>query len=155
MRKSIIGKIIILFIVMFLLLLTPAIVQNVTSIQQTQLYRELLDNIIYTNQLNTDVVENIEQVVWNIVAGKENFEDSGIWSIVSGIRMRMLEIRNNTDSPENRGIMDMSMNALTSLENYLGQLYLQIQERAPVAENEILLEDIRICIAGIDDLLRD
>jgi len=155
MRKSIIGKIIILFVMMFLLLLTPAIVQNVTSIRQTQLYREMLDNIIYTNQLNTDVVENIEPVVWNIVAGKENFENSGVWALVSGIKSRMTEIRNNTDSLENRGIMEMSIRALSILENYLVRLDTQIKERHPVAENEILLEEIRVCIAGIDDLLRE
>jgi len=155
MRKSIIGKIIILFVLMFLLLLTPAVVQNVTSIRQTQLYREMLDNIIYTNQLNTDVVENIEPVVWNIVAGKENFEDSGIWNLISGIRIRMVGIRNNTESPENRGVMEMSIRALSTLENFLRRLNTQIQERYPVAENELLLEDIRVCIAGIDDLLRE
>jgi len=155
MRKSIIGKIIILFIVMFLLLLTPAIVQNVTSIQQTQLYREMLDNIILTNQLNTDVVENIEPVVWNIVAGKANFDNSGIWNLVSGIRSRMIGIQNNTDSLENRGIMEMSIRALLVLENYLVRLSTQIQERYPVAENEILLEEIRVCIANIDDSLRE
>ena len=155
MRKSIIGKIIILFIVMFLLLLTPAIVQNVTSIRQTQLYREMLDNIIYTNQLNMDVVENIEPLVWNIVAGKESFESSEIWYLISDIRSRMTEIRNNTDSPENRGVMEMSMRALFILNNFLTRLNTQIQERYPVAENEILLEDIRVCIAGIDDLLRE
>jgi len=155
MRKSIIGKIIILFIIMFLLLLTPAIVQNVTSLQQTQLYRRVLDNIISTNQLNTDVVENIEPLVWNIVAGKESFESSDIWNLVSGIRLRMRVIRNNTESLENRGVMEMSIRALLILENYLRRLDTQILERYPVAENEILLEDIRVCIAGIDDLLRE
>ena len=63
MRNSIIGKIIILFVLMFVLLLIPAIVQNVTSYQQTQLYGEMLDNIIYANRLNLDVVENIEPMV--------------------------------------------------------------------------------------------
>ena len=129
MRKSIIGKIIILFFLMFLLLLTPTIVQNITAIRQTQLYREMLDNIIYTNQLNTDVVENIEPVVWNIVAGKENFDNSGIWNLMLDIRSRMIWIRNNTDSLENRGIMEMSSRALSILENYLMRLNTQIHER--------------------------
>ena len=155
MRKSIIGKIIILFVMMFILLLTPAIIQNITAIRQTQQYRELLDNIIYANQLNWDVVEDIEPIVWNIVAGKESFESSGVWYLVSGIRIRMIEIRNSTESAENRGIMEMSIRVLSILENYLTRLDTQIQERYPVAENEVLLEEIRVCIAGIDDLLRE
>ena len=140
---------------MFMLLLTPAIVQNVTSYQQTQLYGEMLNNIIYADQLNLDVVENIEPMVWNIVAGKESFESSGVWHMISDIRSRMIEIRNNTDSIENRGIMEMSIRALHILANYLTRLNTQIRERAPVVENEALLEDIRVCIAGIDDLLRE
>ena len=140
---------------MFVLLLTPAIVQNVTAYQQTQLYGEILNNIIYANQLNVDVVDNIEPVLWNIVAGKESFESSGMWSMMADIRSRMLEIRNNTDSVENRGVMEMSIRALQILENYMLRLNLQIQERYPVVENEMLLEDIRVCIAGIDDLLRE
>ena len=155
MRKSIIGKIIILFVLMFVLLLTPAIIQNVTSYQQTQLYGEMLDNIIDANQLNLDVVENIEPMVWNIVAGKESFESSGVWYMISNIRSRMLEIRNSTDSIENRGIMEMSIRALQILADYLTRLNTQIRERYPVIENEMLLEDIRVCIAGIDDLLRE
>jgi len=155
MRKSIIGKIIILFIMMFVLLLTPVIVQSVTSYRQAQVYGELLNNIIYANQLNTDVVENIEPMVWNFVAGKERFEDSDIWNIMSDIRVRMVRIRNSTDSIENRGIMEMSMRALSILENFLIRLETQIDERHPVEENEMLLEEIRVCIAGIDDLLRE
>jgi len=67
----------------------------------------------------------------------------------------MIEIRNNTDSVENRGIMDISLRALGILEDYLIRLREQINERYPVVENEQLLEEIRICIAGISDLLSE
>ena len=154
-RKSIIGKIIILFSMMFVLLLVPVIVQNVSSFRQARLYGEMLDNIINANQLNLDVVENIEPLVWNIVAGKDTFESSGIWYQVGSIRSKMIEIRNNTDSSENRATMDMSIRVLSILNEFLIRLNTQIDERYPVEENEGLLEEIRVCIAGIDDLLRE
>ena len=155
MRRSIIGKIIILFLMMFVLLLTPVIIQNITSFRQARLYGEMLNNIINANQLNLDVANNIEPLVWNIVAGKDTFEDSEIWNQMSDIGTRMVEIRNNTDSIENRGIMDMSIRVLSILENYLMRLNTQIIERYLVLENEALLEEIRVCISGIDDLLRE
>jgi len=155
MRKSIIGKIIILFSMMFVLLLIPVIVQNVSSFQQARLYGEMLDNIINANRLNLDVVENIEPLVWNIVAGKDTFESSGIWNQVYNIRSRMIVIRNNTDSIENRATMDMARRILSILEDYLVRLNTQISERYPVEDNEALLEEISICVAGIDDLLRE
>ena len=154
-RDSIIGKIIILFILMFVLLLTPVIVQSYTSFQQAQRYGEIINNIIYANRLNQDVAEGIEPLVWNIVAGKLEFDDSGIMRLIFGVRDRMTDIRNHTDSIENRGIMDISLRALMILENYLIRLRTQIEERYPVAENEKLLEEIRVCVAGINDLLQE
>ena len=153
MKNSIIGKIIILFIMMFSLLLTPVVVQTYNSFQQAQSYREVINNIIYANQLNTDVSEKIEPLVWNIVAGKERFETSGIMPLIADLRARMTGIRNNTDSADNRGIMDISLKALAILESYLERLKTQIDERGPVEENEKLLEEIRVCVAGINDLL--
>jgi len=152
-RNSIIGKIVILFVLMFVLLLSPVIYQSYNTFQQERSYRELIDNIIYANQLNLDVSEKIEPIVWNIVAGKSKFETSGIMPLIVDIRARMVEIRNQTDSIENRGIMDISLRALSILEDYLIMLRTQIEERYPVVENEKLLEEIRVCVAGINDLL--
>jgi len=140
---------------MIVLLLTPVIIQNVTSFRQAQLYEEILNNIIDANQLNVDVVEEIEPIVWNIVAGKESFQSSGIWPRVVNIRARMQQIRNSTDSVESRNIMEISIRALSILEEYLRVLESQIDQRYPVSENEMMLEEIRVCIAGIDDLLRE
>jgi len=154
-KNRIIGKIIILYVVMFVLLLVPVIVQSYNSFQQAQTYREIMDNIIYANQLSLDVCEEIEQRVWNIVAGRAQFEDSGIMPLISDLRTRMVAIRNSTDSVENRGIMEISLRALSILEDYIIRLRIQIEERYPVEENEKLLEEIRVCVAGINDLLQE
>jgi two-component system sensor histidine kinase YesM len=114
-----------------------------------------MDNIIYANQLNLDVSEEIEPKVWNIVAGRVQFEDSEIVPLIYDIRARMVAIRNSTDSVENRGIMEISLRALSILENYIIRLGIQIEERYPVEENEKLLEEIRVCVAGINDLLQE
>jgi len=140
---------------MFVLLLVPVIVQSYNSFQQAQTYREILDNIIYANQLSLDVSEEIEPRVWNIVAGRAQFEDSGIMPLITDLRSRMVEIRNSTDSVENRGIMEISLRALSILEDYIIRLRIQIEERYPVEENEKLLEEIRVCVAGINDLLQE
>ena len=155
MRKSIRGKIIILFVIMFILLLTPVIVQSYTSFKQAQSYKEIIDNISYANQLNTDVSTNIEPLVWNIVAGKMKFDESGVMALIADIRGRMEDIKNNTYSVENRGVMEISLRALGTLEKYLMKLETQIDEKYPVEENEKLLDEIRVCVAGINDLLQE
>ena len=152
-RNSIIGKVIILFGMMFILLLIPVIVQSFTSFQQARAYREITNTIIEVNQLNTDVSENIVPTAWNIVAGKVNFEESEILLTMVNLRERMVEVRDNTDSSEDWTHMETTIRALTTLENYLLILQTQIEQRYPVDENEIILEEIRICVAGINDLL--
>ena len=152
-KNSIIGKVTILFGMMFLLLLTPVIVQSFTSFQQARAYRDIIDTIIIVNQINTDVNEHVVPTAWNIVAGKSSFEDSGILIIMESLRSRMIGVRDNTDSSEDWTHMEISLRALTTLENYLLILQTQIQQRYPVDENEIILEEIRICVAGISDLL--
>ncbi|MCL2035456.1 MAG: sensor histidine kinase [Oscillospiraceae bacterium] len=142
-----------LFVIMFLLLLTPVVLQTYMSGRQADAYREIIDNITYANQLNTDVSEEIGQIAWNIVAGKVGFDESGIMSLVAGIRERMYDIRRGARSVESRGVMEVSLRALNTLEIYLERLNENLNRRARVEENEILLEEIRICVAGINDLL--
>jgi two-component system sensor histidine kinase YesM len=152
-RKSIIGKVITLFIMVFILLLTPIVVQSITSFGQARAHRDIINAIINVNQLNTDVSENVAPITWNISAGKVSFEESEILNLMVDFRERMVDIRDNTDSSEDWTHMETTLRALTTLENYLLMLQTQIEERYPVDENEILLEEIRICVAGINDLL--
>ena len=140
---------------MFVFLLIPVIVQSYNSFRQARTYRGIINNIIYANRLNVDVSEKIGPIAWDIVAGKVNFEDSGIMPLIADIRTRMNDIKNSTSSIENRGIMDISLRALSILENYLIRLKVQIDERYPVVENEKLLEEIRVCVAGINDLIQE
>jgi len=155
MKNSILGKIIILFVMIFILLLTPVIIQSYNSYQQARSYRDILNNIIYANQLNMDVNERIAPLAWNIVAGKVSFDDSGIMPLIADLRVRMTDIRDNTYNIENRGVMEISLRVLATLENYLIMLDRQINERYLVEENEKLLVEIRVCVAGINDLLQE
>jgi two-component system sensor histidine kinase YesM len=154
-KNSVAGNIIILFMTMFILLLTPTIIQTYTAFNQSQTYREIIDNINYANQLNTDVSEGIEPIVWGIVAGKTKFDDSEIMDMITGIRDRMNFIKNTTHISENRGTMEIAIRALNILENYLMQLREQINRGDRVERNEEVLDEIRICVANVSDQLRE
>lgn len=140
---------------MFMLLLIPVVVQTYTSFEQARAYKEIINNISYANQLNTSVNTEIEPIVWGIVAGKVSFDDSGIMELMSDIRVKMNDISENTYSVENAGIIEISLRALGTLESYLDRLKTQIEQRKPVEENESVLDEIRVCVAGINDLLQE
>ena len=75
--------------------------------------------------------------------------------LIADIRERMTTIRKHTDSVEGSGIMEVSLRALDTLEDYLNKLKDQIDKREPVEENEKILEEIRLCVSGINDLLQE
>jgi len=154
-KKSIISRIVILFIVMFVFLLTPIILQTYISFEQSSSYTEMTDNIVRANQLSTDVSTKIEPVVWGIVAGKVGFEDSDIMPLIENIKSQMDDIRSKTSSVESRGIIEIAMRATDTLEDYLNILNDQIISKAPVEDNEKILEEIRLCVDGIKDLLQE
>lgn len=154
-KNSITGNIILLFVMMFILLLAPVTIQTYTSFNQARSYRDIIINITNANELNTDVSEKIEPVVWGIVAGKVKYDESGIIPLITDIRERMIRIKNTAYVAENQGVMEISLRALTTLENYLVRLETQISEKYSVADNELLLEEIRVCVAGISDLLQE
>lgn len=144
-----------LFIMIFVLMLTPIVVQTYTSFSQERAYRKMISNIAYANRLNTTVSTKIEPVVWDIVAGKVKFDDSGITQLIDTIKTDMNYISVNAYSVKNNGIIEIAMRALSTLEAYLDKLKTQIQNRGPVEENESVLEEIRVCVALINDLLQD
>ena len=115
----------------------------------------MIDNIAYANELNNYLSTEIEPLLWGIVAGKVSFEESRIDAVTADIRDRMNVIKSNTFSVENRGIMEVSLRAMDTLDDYLSRLKVQIDNREPVAENELLLEEIRVCVEGINDLIRE
>lgn len=154
-KNSLTVNIIILFVMMFILLLAPVVIQTYTAFNQARSYRDIINNITYANELNTDVSEKIEPIVWGIVAGKVKFDESGIMPLVADIRERMTTIKNTAYVTESQGVMEISLRALNTLENYLIKLRTQINEKYRVEENEQLLEEIRVCVAGISDLLQE
>ena len=155
LKESIIGKIIVLFIVIFIFLLTPVVIQTYASFRQARMYNEMVGNIVYANQLGGVVKTEIGPVAWRIVAGKVSFEDSGIMPLISDIRSRMVEIQANTSSVENRGLMEVSLRALNTLEDYLVRLKTQIDARGPVDDNIKLFDEIGVCVDGLNDLLQE
>lgn len=154
-KNSLMGKIVLLFLVIFLLMLIPSVLQVYTFFNLSSTYKDMIDNIAYTNRLSMDVSIKIEPVGWDIVAGKVGFEESGIIPLIEDIREQMVSIGENKYSADDSGIIEVSLRALSTLEEYVNRLGSQIHNRAPVAENENVLEEIRVCVALINDLLSD
>ena len=135
-RKKIIAS----FIVIFVLMLPPVISQSLTGIRQVEQYRAIIDNIGRASSLNTTLKTEIEPIVWNIVAGKVRFATSGIRPLIADIKDQMEALRLDYYSRNNRTMMDVVLRTMSTLENYIDTLELQLINGHPVAEHEATLE---------------
>ena len=150
-RKKIIAS----FIAIFVLMLPPVISQSLTGIRQVEEYRAIIDNIGRASSLNTSLKTEIEPIVWNIVAGKARFATSGIRPLIADIKERMEALRLDYYSRSNRTMMDVVLRTMSTLENYIDKLELQVMYGRPVVEYEATLEEIRAVTNLITDLMQN
>ena len=77
--------------------------------------------------------------------------EEAVGEVVEGIE----EMAVSTELSENRQYLEVSSRALLTLEKYVNILGDQINSSAPVAENEIILEEVRGVASLIYDILQD
>lgn len=132
----------------------PTIYSVSVSHTYTNRYDKLITNVSKANRLNQMVKIQISDEVWDIVAGKINFSEGKQYEIISNIRAGIEEISASTVLLKNRQYLEVSSRALSTLEKYVDHLGNQIQNSAPVAENEIILEEVRGVASLIYDILQ-
>ena len=150
-RKKIIAS----FIAIFILMLPPVISQSLTGIRQVDEYRAIIDNIGRASGLNTAIKTEIEPIVWDIVAGKTRFAESGIRPLMTDVKGRMEALRLDYYSRNNRTMIEVVQRTMSTLESYIGKLELQVTYGRPVAEHEATLEEIRAVTNLITDLMQN
>lgn len=105
--------------------------------------------------MNQMVKIEISNEIWDIVAGKKLFSQGNQYEIIQNIRKGIEEMAVSTELSENRQYLEVSSRALLTLEKYVNILGDQINSSAPVAENEIILEEVRGVASLIYDILQD
>ena len=109
----------------------------------TSRYDKIITNVSKVNRLNQMVKIEISDEIWDIVAGKKLFEKGRQYEIINNIRSEIKEMSHSTNFSENRQYLEVSSRALLTLEKYVDRLGNQISTGAPVAENEVILEEVR------------
>ncbi|MCQ2613796.1 MAG: sensor histidine kinase [Treponemataceae bacterium] len=143
------------YVFIIALMFVPTIYSISFSRLHARQYDRIITNVSRINRINQIVKEEITTEVWNIVAGKETFENGRQYEILDSIKTGMAEIMENTGNAKNRQLLEVASRALGTLKKYVDQLGEQIKANALVSENEQMLEEVRSCAALIYDILQD
>lgn len=143
------------YILIITLMVLPTIYSVSVSRTYTNRYDKLITNVSRANRLNQMVKIEISDEIWDIVAGKTIFSEGRQYEIISNIRKGIEEMAVSTVLVKNRQYLEVSSRALLTLEKYVDLLGTQIENSDPVADNEIILEEVRGVASLIYDILQD
>jgi len=114
-------------------------------------YDALITNITTANSINGFVKPAIDTEMWNIVAGKTEFENGNQYEIIDQVNTQLESMMVNADSDKSKIKLEVIRRTMNTLTSYVDKMGEQIEQGSRVAENELVLENIR----GVSDVFED
>lgn len=152
---SIRTKILIAILCVILVLSAVATLVIFQGIQFNRAYDKIINNITTANSINGYIKPAIDTAIWGVVAGKVDFDDGVQYAIVEDVRQQIYGMIDNSDSHRARVKLDVILRTVDTLESYIDRMGGQIDSHATVAENEMLLEQVRWITGLINELVQD
>jgi two-component system sensor histidine kinase YesM len=113
----------------------------------------IMTNITTANSINGYIKPAIDTEMWNIVAGKTEFGAGSQYVILSGVNEKLRWMMSNSDSAEGKHKLEVILRTMQTLTHYVDVMGQQIAARSKVAENEVVLENIRGVSTLVEELV--
>ena len=118
-------------------------------------YDAIITNITTANSINGFIKPAIDTEMWNIVAGKTEFQDGKQYEIIGQVDDQITTMMANATSDKSRIKLDVIRRTLDTLINYVDKMGEQIEQGSRVAENEQVLENIRGVSEVVEESVQD
>lgn len=142
------------FTVIFVMGLVDAIL-IIQVLRFNNQYEAIVANITTANSINGYIKPAIDTEMWNIVAGKTEFEQGKQYQIIDRVNSQITWMMANTDSEKGSVKLEVILRTMETLTRYVDRMGQQIAAGSSVTENERVLENIRGVSDLIDDLVED
>jgi two-component system, sensor histidine kinase YesM len=136
-------------------MIIPTLYSVIFSRIHTMQYDKIITNVSRANRLSQIVKVNVSDEIWDIVAGKIEFNEGNQYVILRQIRSGIAGMMDSTSNEKNRQLLVVASRAEDTLENYVNMLGNQINDNASVAENEKIMDEIRGVCSLIYDILQN
>jgi len=142
-------KILISFFTVILLLTALNAILILEVVRFYRQYDAIINNITTANSINGYIKPAIDTEMWNIVAGKKEFIDGDQYQIIDQVNTQIESMMANTSSDKSRIKLEVIRRTMDTLASYVDKMGAQIEAGSLVAENELVLENIR----GVSDVV--
>jgi two-component system sensor histidine kinase YesM len=151
LNLSIRAKILISFLVVIFLLIAVNTMMILNVLRFNRQYDVIITNITTANNLNGFIKPAIDTEMWNIVAGKTEFKDGKQYEIINQANAQIESMIANTDSDKSKIKLEVILRTMDTLTRYVDKMGVQIEGGSRVADNELVLENIR----GVSDVVEE
>ncbi len=143
------SKILISFFTVITLLAAMLTVMILEVAQYNRNYDAIITNITAANSINGYIKPAIDTEMWNIVAGKKDFKDGNQYQIINQVNAQIESMMANASSDKSKIKLDVVRRTMVTLTHYVDKMGAQIAAGSRVADNELVLDNIR----GVSDVV--
>lgn len=154
-RLSLRSKIILSFFIVIILLSATNILLVLEVMRFNRNYDAIMTNITTANSINGYIKPAIDSEMWNIVAGKKEFNEGDQYRIIAQVDDQIVKMMANTSSDKSRIKLEVIRRTLNSLTRYVDKMGEQIALGSRVSDNEEVLKDIRSVSAVVEATTQD
>jgi len=149
------AKIFISFFTVILLLVAVNTMMILEVLRFNRRYDAIITNITTANSINGFIKPAIDTEMWDIVAGKQKFDEGNQYQIIGQVNEQIETLRANTDSDKSRIKLEVIRRTLATLTGYVDKMGEQINQGSRVAENELVLDNIRGVSEVVEESVQD
>ena len=144
-------KILLSFFTVIILLVAVNTMMILEVLRFNSQYDAIMTNLTTANSINGYIKPAIDTEMWNIVAGKKEFGDGNQYQIIEQVNSQIESMMENANSDKSRIKLEVIHRTMATLTNYVDKMGEQIEQGSQVAENELVLENIR----GVSDVVEE
>ncbi|MFL7893413.1 MAG: histidine kinase [Anaerolineales bacterium] len=145
------AKIMFSFFIVIIMLVAINSLMIMEFLRFNRQYDAMITNITTANNLNGFIKPAIDTEMWDIVAGKNEFEEGNQYQIISQANNQIETLMANANSDKSRIKLEVIRRTMATLTSYVNKMGEQIAKGSRVAENELVLDNIR----GVSDVVEE
>jgi two-component system, sensor histidine kinase YesM len=152
---SIRSKILLSLCIVILLMGTANVLVVVQMLNYSRQYDAIINNITTANSISGSIKPDIDNEMWNIVAGKILFSEGKQYDLISNVNDKIRWMMDHTDSPKAQVKLDVVLRTMQTLTQQVDIMGKQIANKSSAAQNEVVLDNIRFVTGVIDGVIQD
>lgn len=152
---SIQSKILLTLGIVIVMLGTTNVMLMLQMVSYSREYDAVINNITTANSINGYIKPAIDTEMWNIVAGKTEFQLGKQYEIISDVNKKLQWMTDHAASDESRIKLEVISRTMKTLTHYVDVMGQQIATGSTVAENEAVLENIRGVSSVVEGVVQD